>query len=246
MCYHTSTPSSDELKEYLESNKIKDYHLEDDFQPFYHIDSFKRPFLPTTLSESPDKISLTKWHFVPNGNDKYELSNATCEKLLTHFFYKNDALVHRGLLWINGFYEPHEDPDVKGSENYFCYQENFTPFTLAIIYTKMIDPITNKKFNGFSVITTPANEQFREIHNKKERMPLIIEERQREFWLKTTNPEEIKMLMQPYAYELLAHQTVRVTGMKGRKTNYSEIRKSIGKIWVRGKGIVTPNANTLF
>lgn len=52
MCYHTSTPSSDELRVYLEENLITDYHIENDFDPIYHTNSFKRPLLPTTLADA--------------------------------------------------------------------------------------------------------------------------------------------------------------------------------------------------
>jgi putative SOS response-associated peptidase YedK len=55
---------------------------------------------------------------------------------------------------------------------------------MAGIYQPWIDQETGEKIDTFSIITTKANGLMEQIHNKKKRMPTILDEEQASEWLK--------------------------------------------------------------
>ncbi|HIY74825.1 MAG TPA: SOS response-associated peptidase [Candidatus Sphingobacterium stercorigallinarum] len=200
---------------------------------YFHVSGFERPFLPVTLSGDIDTIKPARWKLLPfwvkteADAAKYANTlNAESESIFEKASYKNYIGKNRGLLYVNGFYEPHSSP-TGAKENYYIYTPSKEIFTLGIVYSDWTDQATGETYPTFSVITTPANPLLEKIHNEKKRMPLIIPPDNRDAWLHAQGKDEITELMQTYTGELDAHRVVRVTAARGEDTNRPDIQDAI-------------------
>lgn len=228
MCYYTSTPSKAQLR-----HVFPKYHVDFDgnlYAPegeYYAARGFDRPWLPTTLNDNQNAIGLSRWWLLGNNvieeSDfrRYNTLNARSETLFSSNLYSQFAL-NTGLLWVNGFFEPHKpDLEKKDTINYYVHQPENEIFSLGIVYAYWHGSPT------FSVITTPANEQFERIHNDKKRMPLIIPPERRDQWLNAKDKVDVQALMVPWDGTLQEHVIKeRITAMKGN-INYPEIQNAV-------------------
>ncbi|MCW8309642.1 SOS response-associated peptidase [Sphingobacterium sp. InxBP1] len=228
MCYHTSTPSTAQLVKAFKNLQVHYQHEE-----IFHVTGFTRPYLPVTLNADPGAIVPARWKLIPfwvkteDDAAKYANTlNAESESIFEKASYKNYILKNRGLLYVNGFYEPHKVAGQKETENYYIYYPSKEIFTIGVVYSDFKDYETNNVYPTFSVITTKANPLLEEIHNEKKRMPLIIPPSSREEWLSANTKEDIQQLMIPFEGELGAHKVFRVTGAKG-DTNRPDIQNAI-------------------
>lgn len=226
MCYHVATPDPNKIKNKLKNRKIF-YADEEKF----HVSGFTRPFLPVTLNNDVDSVISARWKLIPywvkneaDSNKYANTLNAEGETIFEKASYKPYIGKQRGLLYVNGFYEPHKVEGKKETENYYIYAPTKDIFTLGIVYSIFTDQETGETYPTFSVLTTPANPLLEEIHNVKKRMPLIISEEKQDAWLFADGKEEIQSLIKPYSGELDAHQVYRVTGARGEDTNRSDIQ----------------------
>jgi len=229
MCYHVATPSAEQLKTKAKGKKIKYKTAE-----IFHVSGFARPFLPVTLNNDNESIVPARWKLIPYwvkteaDAAKYANTlNAEGESIFEKASYKSYIGKSRGLLYVNGFYEPHKVKGVKESENYYIYAPQQELLTLGIVYSNFTDQETGDTYPTFSILTTPANPLLEEIHNEKKRMPLIIAEQDRDAWLFADGRKEIESLIKPYAYDLGSHQVYRVTGARGEDTNRASIQSPI-------------------
>ncbi len=234
MCYNSASPNKEKLElTAKELGLVLDFDSED-YTHYYHISGFERPFLPVSLNIAPDKIQLARWKLLPHwvkteeeGKKYANTLNADSTKIFNTASYKPYIQKYRGLLWVEGFFEPHQPDYQKETENYFIYQPDKKIFTLGIVYAPWTDQSTGEHYPSFSIITTDATPMMAEIHNVKKRMPLIIGENQREQWLQADSREYIESLMVPYNGPLSAHKVRRVTAAKGMNTNVPEVQMPI-------------------
>lgn len=90
---------------------------------------------------------------------------------------------------VNGFYE-WKWLDQKGKEkqrHYIQLDSEDDAFALGGIYNHWVDRTTGEEIISFSIVTTDANELMVEIHNTKQRMPLVLSKQAREAWLSEVN-----------------------------------------------------------
>lgn len=228
MCYHVSIPDKGELIKQLPS-----YQIEGDFQPFYHISGFARPFVPVTTNAAPTLIRPARWKLIPSWiktdveAGKYANTlNAHCDEIFLKPSYKSYIGRKHGLLWVNGFFEPHKVEGIKETENYFIYKPEKQIFSLGVVWSPFIDSDTGETYDTFSIITTAASKMLAEIHNEKKRMPLVISPDQRDQWLNATDKETVNDFFHPSGEEFYAHKIAhRVTAAKkGFDTNFAEIQ----------------------
>ncbi|HIX54401.1 MAG TPA: SOS response-associated peptidase [Candidatus Sphingobacterium stercoripullorum] len=229
MCYHASTPKKTDLKKQFPKKQV---FYESD--KIYHVSGFTRPFLPVTLNSNQESIITARWKLIPfwvkNEADAAKYANtlnAEGESIFTKASYRPYIGKQRGLLYVDGFFEPHQVKGVKESQNYYIYKPNHKIFTLGMVYSIFADQDTGETYPTFSIITTKANSLLEEIHNVKKRMPLIIPENKREDWLSANTESQIKELINPYQGTLDAHQVYRVTGARSENTNRPDIIKPI-------------------
>lgn len=231
MCYHVATPSKKQLQSKFQNKEV--WYEGDEI---FHVNGFERPFLPVELNTSPGFIQQARWKLLPFcvKNEKAAAQyantlNADAETIFERSSYKPFIPYYRGLLYVTGFFEPHQVENKKETDNYFIYEANRQIFTIGIVYAEWRDEFTGIQYPTFSIITTKANDFMAQIHNVKKRMPLIIPAALHQDWMQAKNPDTIQQLMQPLADETLlsAHRVIRVTGIRGEDTNTSDIQQPI-------------------
>lgn len=124
---------------------------------------------------------------VMKGREKFNTLNATAERLLESKLFKQPTLKRRCLVISSGFYEwRHFKPLGAKKEMaypYFISLKEKPYFFIAGIYQPWVDIESGEAMDSFSIITTQANELMNQIHNKKKRMPTILNESQASEWL---------------------------------------------------------------
>lgn len=228
MCYHVSTP--DKRKLILE---LPEYKINFDDDPFYHVSGFARPFLPVTTNANLRTIESAQWKLLPfwvkneEQAKKYaNTCNAVSEDVFEKGSYKHYIEKYRGLLWVDGFFEPHKNKSGE-SENYYIYLPEKRIFSIGIVIAPWLNEDTGEIINTFSVLTTKANSLLEEIHNEKKRMPLIIAPDDRDEWLDAKEKSEIQQFFKPFNGLLQAHKTYRVTADRTGNTNRPDIQNLI-------------------
>lgn len=235
MCYHVSTPKWEQMKLFADEKRLSiPSYTKENYEDYYHISGFARPYLPTLLNDSKD-ITLSRWKLLPfwvknedEANKYANTLNAKSEELFEKKSYSPYIQKHRGLLFVDGFFEPHEVKGQKETDNYYLSMPEHKIFALGIVVSPWKDQSTNNHYNTFSIITTTANELLSEIHNVKKRMPLIVPANKWTEWLNAGSKAEIENLMQPLEDGILqAWQVKRVTGARGENTNVKEIQTEL-------------------
>ena len=131
------------------------------------------------------------------GREKFNTLNATSERLLDSKLFKPAALNYRCLVLSTGFYEwRHYKPT--GAKKDIAYPYYITIkeqplFYMAGIYQPWTDKETGETMDTFSIVTTKANTLMEQIHNKKKRMPAILNEAQAAEWI-SPNVSESKIM----------------------------------------------------
>lgn len=229
MCYHASTPTKKKMLE-----QLPEYEVNYKGEEYYHVSSFARPFLPVTTNTNHRTIESAQWKLLPfwvkNDDEakKYaNTCNAESESIFEKASYKNYIKKNRGLLWVDGFYEPHKVKGQKETDNYYIYLPEKRIFSIGIVIAPWVNKDTGEVIDTFSVLTTKANELLTEIHNEKKRMPLIIPPDDRDAWLDAKEPEQIKSFFKPFDGLLEAHKVYRVTADRTGETNRADIQERI-------------------
>ncbi len=136
---------------------------------------------------------------VMKGREKFNTLNATAERLLESKLFKQPALKRRCLVLSSGFYEWRHFTPI-GTKKDIAYPYHICVkdkpyFFMAGIYQPWVDVESGEMMDTFSIITTKANTLMSQIHNKKKRMPTILNEQQAAAWLSPNlSPAEIMEL----------------------------------------------------
>ncbi len=203
------------------------------YEPWYHLSGFSHPKMFCIPLDEPAVILPMEWGLVaPWGEDipkfrkKYNTLNAKAETLLTSKMYSEPVRERRCLILADGFFEPHYEKLGGPSQPYYCYLEERKLFSFAGIYNT-----NDRDLWTCSIITTEANDFFAEIHNKKKRMPLVLDPDFEGEWL---NPdlndngiEEVlatSFIIEPFK----AHPVTRDLYKRGINTNRPEILEKVG------------------
>lgn len=220
MCFHAAIPSSKALRK-----KFNAMEINYDAPEIFHVSGFQRPFLPVTLAQSPKVINTAQWKLIPNWitseKDAAQYANtlnAASETIFEKPSFSKYIQHQHGLLYVNGFYEPHQPAYQKETTHYFIQQPQQEIFTLGIVYSHWMDPFSQTSKTTFSIITTPASAFMENIHNVKKRMPLIISPQERQDWLQACKAEEISSFFKPSDVPLVTHQVKRLSTTKNTNT----------------------------
>jgi putative SOS response-associated peptidase YedK len=181
---------------------------------------------PIIKSNNDDfELELAHWELIApwvnstldvmKGREKFNTLNATAERLLESKLYKQPTLKRRCLVLSSGFYEwRHFKPEGAKKDvsyPYFVSLKDKPYFFMAGIYQPWVDIESGETMDTFSIITTKANVLMEQIHNKKKRMPTILDESQASEWLKPDlSVSRIKELSHNQVEsELMAYHTLR-------------------------------------
>lgn len=182
---------------YYISNNLTKKEIKDSFGVEFNLSKFKGsgfvngfsfPKTPIIMDENPNEAVLGDWGLIPfwakNRDVRKMTLNARIETLSEKPSFKN-SVSNRCLILVNGFYEwKWLDSKGKEKEKYFIHLDNGNqPFSLGGIYNVWVDKENNETLTSFSIVTSNANELMAEIHNTKDRMPLVLSKEAEQSWL---------------------------------------------------------------
>ncbi len=208
MCFNYSLNKD---PDYIENR----FHVRtgEDLEPFYHRSAVDAPFMPVISDEKKEELSMYKWGLIPHwvkdedqaDNIRKGTVNARSETIFEKPSFRNPIRKRRCLVIADGFFEWRE----VGGRNYPYYikLKDYEAFAFAGIWDSGSYPNSPKTF---SIITTEANPLLAKIHNKKKRMPVILEREDEVRWLKPgLDEDEIVELMGQYDQDKMEAYPVR-------------------------------------
>lgn len=226
MCYETSlTKTSKQITQHFGATmKIPEL-----YEPWYHMSGFVHPNLFCIPQENPSEIYPMEWGLIAPWGERdviafrkeYNTLNAKAETLLSAKTYREPALNRRCLIISDGFFEPHHEAGK--ATPYYCYLEGRKIFTFAGIYNEY-----KPNYWNCSLITTEANPFFAEIHNKRKRMPLVLDPEMEGEWLRHDLTENGLTELMQHAFikeEFKAHPVTRDLYKRDIDTNNPDILK---------------------
>jgi len=239
MCYSTALrKSKEEIERKLTAQFNATFDEPEKYSPYYHRNGFTYPSLYIIKMNDTENISAASWGLVPDWakedpegfRKKSNTLNARSETIFKKNSFKRSAIRKRCLILADGFYEPHHENGVPIP--YFCYQPSADePNGSLFLFAGLYNDLGSEGFTT-TILTTDANDFFADIHNKKKRMPLVLEADYYLDWLDDGLPE-------PSVNELMAsgftnkkfeaHPVSRDLYKKGINTNKPYIIEKVEK-----------------
>lgn len=182
------------------------------FEDKQFVKGFDFPLMPVISNDNPTNIQMFRWGFVPANTantekataflNQYNTLNAKAENLFESRLFNEAIKKQRCLVLCSGFFEwRHKNPNKSNSEKYPFYVslKDGGMFVFGGIWEKFTDKTTGEIVHTYAIITTEANELMELVHNKKKRMPLIIEPEKAMRWLEADlSEDEIKNYLEPF------------------------------------------------
>jgi len=203
---------------------------EDYFGPVFVQSAFSFAPWPVITSEKPDFGSMFKWGLIPHWvkdeetayNIRKSTVNARVETVSEKPSFRRAVASGRCLVLSDGFYEYREVN--RKRYPYFIQLREAEPFALAGIYDRWTNKVTGEVLSTFSILTTAANPLMERIHNRKKRMPVILNREMQMNWIKfNIGPDDI---MTPFPADKMEAWTVsRDLSGRDRDKNNAEIIK---------------------
>lgn len=202
MCY-----SVEQVKAKIESMIKRGYISRSDFNNMpdsWVLKGFYNPAVMVVTNAKPYKARELSWGLIPEGTRNLDYANsiktktlnARSEDLLERKSYKHLVGRRHCLIPVSGFYEWRDIH--KSKYPYYIFMKDRSPFMLAGLWDSWTDPETLTTFETFTVLTCEANDLMKTIHNKKERMPVIIAEKDEEKWLSAKDYKTVLELCVPF------------------------------------------------
>lgn len=153
------------------------------------------------------ELSSMRWGLIPSwakSSDSTPLINARAETLADKPSFKAAYQKRRCLVPADGFYEWKRNQRV--NQPYYFQLEDHSQFYMAGLWENWGDANGNE-LESFTIITTRANSLLSKYHD---RMPVILDNRQKNDWLGNTDsplaPSLVNELLVPYASrKMIAH-----------------------------------------
>lgn len=177
------------------------------YTPQEEINGFDFLTNPVITNDAPGEILFFNWGLIPfwakNDSLKKSTLNARIETLDEKPAFRN-SVDNRCLVIANGYYEwQWLDEKGKTKQKYLITSSEEDIFAFAGIYSHWQDPATGKSIGSYSITTTQANELMSEIHNNKQRMPVVLHHRDHSAWLEGASHKEFAF---PYEVNLKAQK----------------------------------------
>lgn len=160
----------------------------DGLLPFVRVGAFDPAAaagLPVITAEEPALIQGFRWGLVPSWSKTAELSysthNAMAETVADKPAFRGAFAKQRCLVPTDGFYEWQQRG--KDKVPHFIHLRKEELFAFAGLYDVWKDPANGHVLKTFTILTTAANPLMAEIHNVKQRMPVIIPPGKEADWL---------------------------------------------------------------
>lgn len=180
------------------------------------LNGFEHPNVHLIINQNSEPNLLkANWGLIPYWVKDTQQANDICNKTLNargeSIFekpsFRDSARSKRCLVIVDGFFEHRH---YKGKTYpYFINMKDGSPMIIGGLWSKWTGKKTGEIIKTFTIITTDANMLMSEIHNKKKRMPLILDPDESDVWLKSDSVDEIKDLIDPLEDDKLFAYTVR-------------------------------------
>jgi len=227
MCYRYSVPGPDTLVKRFSVS----FPEQASFSRQYHASSFDLPKLPVITSENPKQIQLFCWGLIPfwvkDDKTAQELRlktmNARAEELFEKPSFRDAAEKKHCLVLADGFFEWQE---VKGKNYpYYIRLTSHEPFAMAGLWDRWTNKTTGELLSTYTVITTKANPLLEKIHNKKQRIPVILKKNDEQSWLRSVlDKDHAKSLLVPYDEKKMEAYTIsRLITSRTQNPNTPEV-----------------------
>ncbi len=149
-------------------------------------------------AEKPIGVHLFRWGFPNYMKSSAVIINARCETLHEKPTFRKLLGTGRCLVPASGFYEwKAADGSTKKKDKYLIRTADSKLMYFAGLYGSFLDK-TGIPSTRFVIITTDANHQMSQIHN---RMPVILQKPEAMAWI-SPQYKELDSLLRPYGSEL--------------------------------------------
>lgn len=192
--------------------------------PFYNIAPAQ--YLPTITRNSPNRITIMKWGFIPSWSKdkKFSLINIRSETVKEKSYFANILSQNRCLIPSDGFFEWRKLKTKNREEKvpYFIHLKNNQLFSFAGIYTTF-DDAEGKEIFTFAILTSKPNPLIKKIHN---RMPVILLEEDENSWLdKKTSINNLFNFLKPYPVKEMESYKISMKVNDPRNDDFSVLTK---------------------
>ena len=201
------------------------------FEPIFHASAFTFPAWPIITREHPEKIELSNWGLIPQwiktkteaAKFRMNTFNAVGETAFEKPSFRHAIRYNRCLVLSTGFFEWRDYNKEKFP--YFISLKSNEMFAMAGIYEQWPDRETGELFHTFSILTTSANPLMAQIHNLKQRMPVILPPGREKDWLFAQDQVQINSFLQPYPSEAMqAHTISKLITSRKEPSNVKEVQ----------------------
>ena len=228
MCYHVNQSSLD----FDEDFKVTvPEHFSNESGNRFHLNGFVHPRLWVVCCDKPNELQLIEWGLIPfwvkNSEQAVDISdktlNAKAETVFNLPSFRAAVKHRRCVIPVAGFYEWRHYKSK--TYPYFIYPNEGRVFLLAGIWEEWTDKETGEIRKTCSIITTAANKLMEMIHNKKKRMPLIVNAENASQWLSSDlkNGEIEKTMCPVDASEMKAYTISRLLSSRFHNSNVQEV-----------------------
>ncbi len=185
------------------------------YEPFESCKAFNFSKTPIITKTKPTTIQFYNWGLIPSWSEDDAIKNYTLNARIETLSEKKsfkDIIQNRCLIIADGFYEwQWKTKNGSKKEKYLITLPNEELFAFAGIYTQWVN-VDKSIINSYSMITTQANALMSNIHNNKQRMPIILKKEDELNWL---NGENYKQFAFPYENKLVATSQEKDSGQFG-------------------------------
>ena len=196
----TITVSSDEIQEYIDDRyNISNLEIGIDI-PNYNV-APGTDIISVIHDGKKHRIGLLRWGYIPSFSKdlKINLINARSETIFEKPSFKKEILSQRCIVLADGFYEWKKGIDKQPMR--ITTEDKL--FSMAGIWNSYINK-EGKKIYSVAIVTTEANDQMKEIHD---RMPVILSKDDEAFWLNRyiQDQNNLQSLFKPYKGKLIIY-----------------------------------------
>lgn len=164
--------------------------------PRYNI----APTIPIPALLNNGNYLYTHFGYLPSwAKSKTSMNiNARSESIFEKITFRDSFKYRRCLIPINGFYEWKVED--KEKTPFFVSSLEKSYMALAGIWDEWFEPSLNMNIVTVALITCDANEKLGKIHH---RMPVVLEQKDFQTWLKSDNLKDLNELFKIYPSEKL-------------------------------------------
>jgi putative SOS response-associated peptidase YedK len=184
MCYNVQNKAS--FQALIERFNAK-FNLPQLYQPHQEINAFAGIHLPILTNEASRVFQFGHWGLLPNWAKDISFDKNTKNARLETIGEKPSFRGYkeqRCLIPATAFYEwKRHDSKGKKKEKFIISPKNISIFTFAGLYNRWKDPNSGKELLSFTIVTKSAEGIMQEIHNTKQRMPVILKMNSENAWL---------------------------------------------------------------